>query len=417
MKNLSLLTTCAIAVCMASSALAQQKTLTVASFPSFDEAIKVAIPLYKKIRPDVDIKLVSLGYGDHHNAMVTALSTGAGLPDVMGVEIGFIGKFAASGAVEDLSKPPYNALTHKSKIVGYTFSQGSNLEGGLAAMPADIGPGTLLIRQDILDKSGVTNAQLTQSWESYINAGKVIKEKTGVLLLPHANSINEVYIRANVKSGEGIYFDKNNKPLFNTPRFEKAFEYAKAVRVAGLDAKILPWTNEWSEGFKRGSFVTEMRGAWMLGQLSSWLAPETKGKWRASNLPNNAYSSWGGSFYAIPKKISDDQKKVAWEFITFMTTNKEMQVAAFKGLDAFPALIEAARDPFVEQPVEFFAGQKARQLWRSAAAKIPVITVNKLDPAAEEIMNAELTKVLDENKDIKLALADAQRQADRRSRK
>ena len=94
-----------------------------------------------------------------------------------------------------------------------------------------------------------------------------------------------------------------------------------------------------------------------------------------------------------------------------------MQVAAFKGLDAFPALIEAASDPFVEQPVEFFAGQKARQLWRSAAAKIPVITVNKLDPAAEEIMNAELTKVLDENKDIKLALADAQRQADRRARK
>lgn len=417
MKKLPLVTLSLLAAAMGSTALAQQKTLTVASFPSFDEAVKVAIPLYKKIHPEVDIKLVSLGYGDHHNAMVTALATGAGLPDVMAVEVGFIGKFAESGAVEDLSKPPYNALDYQDKIVKYTFAQATSNGGVLAAMPADIGPGTLLIRQDILDKAGVTNAQLIQSWDSYIQAGKTIKEKTGAYLVPHANSVSDVYIRSNIKDGEGIFFDKSNKPLLTTPRFEKAFEYAKAVRVAGLDAKILPWTNEWSEGFKRGSFVTEMRGAWMLGQLSSWLAPETKGKWRASALPNGAYASWGGSFYAIPKKIADDKKKMAWDFITFMTTNKEMQIAAFNGLDAFPALIDAANDAFVDKPVDFFGGQKARQLWRTAAAKIPAIDVNKLDPIADEIMNAELAKVLDENKDIKTALADAQRQVERRARK
>ena len=31
---------------------------------------------------NVEIKLVSLSYGDHHNAMTTALATGANLPDV-----------------------------------------------------------------------------------------------------------------------------------------------------------------------------------------------------------------------------------------------------------------------------------------------------------------------------------------------
>ncbi len=399
------------------SAFAQQKTLVVASFPSFDEAVKAAIPLYKKINPDVNIKLVSLSYADHHNALVTALATGAGLPDVVGVEVNFLGKFVESGGLEDLSKPPYSALQHKDKIVRYTFAQATSKAGGLVAMPADLGPGSLFFRNDILAKAGVSEKDLTQNWESYIAAGKTIKAKTGAFLVPNATTLSDVYIRSSIKDGDGIYFDKNDKVLVNTPRFERAFELAKSVRSQGLDAKIAPWTSEWNEGFKRSSFATEMSGAWLAGHLGSYIAPETKGQWRVANLPSGVFASWGGSFYAIPKKISDEKKKLAWDFINFMTTNKEMQLIAFKQLDAFPALIEAAKDSFIDQPIEYLGGQKARQIWRTAASNIPAITVNKLDPIAAEIVAAELDKVLETNKSIKTALVDAQRQIERRIRK
>jgi multiple sugar transport system substrate-binding protein len=398
------------------SVYAQEKTLIIQSFPSFDDAVKAAVPLYKKHRPDVKIKLVSLGYGDHHNALTTALSTGAGLPDVVAVEVNFIGKFAASAGLEDLSKAPYNATVHKDKIVKYTFAQASS-GSQLSAMPADIGPGALFLRQDVLEKAGVTEAQLTQSWESYIEAGKVIKAKTGAFLVPNANTVSNTFIRSDIKDGDGVFFDKNDKPLVTTARFERAFTLAKTVRTSGLDAKVSAWSNEWSEGFKRGTFATEMSGAWLTNQLSKSLAPDTKGKWRVAQLPNNAFASWGGSFYAIPKKISDEKKKMAWDFIEFMTTNKEMQLAAYKQLDAYPALIEAGKDSFADQPIDFLGGQKARLLWRTAAAKIPAIEVNKLDPIADEIVSGELDKVLDSNKDIKTALADAQRQIERRIRK
>ena len=51
-------------------------TITVAAFPALDAAVKAAIPLYKKQHPDVDIKLVSLAFADHHVAMTTSLATG-----------------------------------------------------------------------------------------------------------------------------------------------------------------------------------------------------------------------------------------------------------------------------------------------------------------------------------------------------
>jgi multiple sugar transport system substrate-binding protein len=398
-------------------AMAQQKTLLVASFPSFDEAVKSAIPLYKKVRPDVTIKLLSLSFGDHHNALVSSLATGTNLPDVAAVEFGYLGRLIESGALEDLSKPPYSALKFKSKLVPFTVSQATRSDGSFAAMPADIGPGTMFYRKDILDKAGVTEVQLNKSWESFIDAGKTIKAKTGVYLLPNAGSIFNVYIRSNIKSGDGIYFDSKDKPLLTSPRFVKAMELAKAVRVAGLDQKIGSWSNEWNEGFKRGSFAVEMSGAWLAGHLNDYIAPETKGLWRAANLPGGAYASWGGSFYGIPKKLSDDRKKMAWDFIEFMTTNKEMQLAAFRDLNAFPSLLEAMKDPFVDQPMPFLGNQKARQMWRTVAEQIPSVNVNKLDPVAEEILAAELDKVLETNKDIKTALEDAQKQAERRIRR
>ena len=39
-----------------------QTVLTVASFKDLDRSVQAAIPLYKKIHPEVEIKLVALGY-------------------------------------------------------------------------------------------------------------------------------------------------------------------------------------------------------------------------------------------------------------------------------------------------------------------------------------------------------------------
>ena len=390
-------------------------TLTVASFPSFDEAVKVAIPEFKKKYPDVEIKLVSLAYPDHHTAMTTALATGTKLPDVMAVEIGFIGKFAESGGLEDLGAAPYNAMQYQKQFARFTYPQAMSGLGKLAAIPADIGPGALFYRKDLLDKAGVTEAELTKTWDGFVEAGKKVKAATGAYMIANAGDLKDIYIRSGLKDGEGIYFDKGGKVLVDSPRFQKAFELAKAARVAGIDGKIGAWSNEWGEGFKRDKIATQMMGAWLGGHLASWLAPDTKGNWRSAQLPNGAFASWGGSFYAIPKKA--ENKQLAWEFIKYMTLDKEQQLRAFRALDAFPSLIAAQDDAFVDQPIAFLGDQKARQLWKVSAQKIPATSVHRQDPVAQEIVNAELENVLEKGKDIKQALVDAKSQIEKRVRR
>ena len=388
---------------------AARQTLTIAAYPAVDEIVKSALPIWNRLHPDVDVKVVSRQFTDHHTAMTTALSTSFYLPDVMALEVGYLGRFAQGGGLEDLSLDSYGIKRFQSNYVPYAFQQATNRKGAVVAAPSDIGPGTLLYRTDLLTKAGVSEAEMTASWDSYVAAGAKIKAATGAYLMAHARDMKDIVIRTGIKPGDGLYFDSQSNVLVTSPRFVRAFELARKVRQQKLDAKVIAWSNEWSEGFKRGTIATQMSGAWLSGHMNNWLAPSTRGLWHAAQLPEHSYAAFGGTFFAIPKGVPAEHKQLAWQFIQLMTLNREVQLGAFKSQDAFPALIETYDDLFFELPIEFLGGQKGRAIWREAATHITAIAVHKQDSFADEVINTELDKVLDRGKDISVALADAQR--------
>lgn len=400
---------------LASNAYAAPTEITVASFPNFNQVAEVAIPKFEAKYPNIKVNLVTLAYGDHHNAMTTALATGANLPDVMGIEYAYIGRFVESGGLEDLNAPQYNAAKFTEQLVPYSVSQATSSKGMLSGIPADIGPGATFYRADILEAAGVTEEELLKDWDSFIQAGIKIKEKTGNYMLANAVDITDIYIRSNLKDGDGIYFDKEHNVLVNSPRFKEAFRLAKKARDAGIDAEIGAWSNEWTEGLRRGTISVQLMGAWLGGHLQDWIAPEAKGKWRTSQLPNGSYASWGGSFYSIPKKA--EHKEEAWTFIEFMATSTEIQKLGFTEINAFPALVATHTDSFFDEEVAYLGDQKARLIWREAASHIPAVTVDRYDEVARQVVNDSLEKVLENDADIDEVLANAEKQIKRRARR
>ncbi len=393
----------------------ERRTLTVAAFPLVDEIVKAAIPHWRRLHPDVDIQVVSRQYADHHTAITTALSTSVYLPDVMTLEASYVGRFSQGRGLDDLSQPPYLAAQYRSRFVPYAYDQCLNQRGELVALPTDIGPGTLLYRADLLAKAGLGPADLTQSWEAYVNAGVKLKATTGAYLISNAQVVKDIVIRSGLKPGEGLYFDRDSRVLVNSPRFVRAFELARSVRRNKLDARVNAWSNEWAEGFKRGTLATELSGAWMVGQMANWVAPDTKGLWRVAQLPDNTFVSYGGSSYAIPRHSAPARKALAWALIQLLTLDPAMQFAAFKSQDAFPALLATYDDPFFEEPLPFLGGQRARMLWRDAARRITATQVHKQNNFADEVIGTELDNVLEHDKDIGRALADAYRLLGRRA--
>lgn len=410
-----LLRALAAAVVACTAAAAPPVTITVASFPDLDRAAKAGLARWKALRPDVQVRIVPLNYADHHTAMFTQLATGSGLPDVMAIDFRFIGKFAQSGGFDDLLQPPYDAGPLLAAFVPFTIPQAMNRHGQLIGMPADIGPGTLLYRLDLIEKAGLSEADLTRSWEDFVAAGRQLKARTGAYLLADAGQLRDIVLRSGLQEGEGLYFHRDGRVLVDSPRFVRAFELGRAARRAGIDAGAVAWTNEWAAGFRQGRIASEIMGSWLAGHLRNWIAPDTAGRWRAAALPGGTFASYGGSFYAIPRLAA--HKREAWDFIRFLTLDRQQQVDALRALDSFPSLAEAHADPFLDEPMPFLGGQRARQLWRDTAARVPPVPVNRNDAMATDVIRDEFENVVSQGKDIRQALADAQRLIERRARR
>lgn len=397
------------------SAQGARQRLNVAAYPKLDAIVRAALPAWQARHPGVQVEVISREMNDHHTAMITALSTGSHLPDLMSLEVGYLGRFAQGRGLLDLRQAPLNGERLKSRFVPYTWGQAINKRGELLALPSDIGPGTLLYRNDLLLKAGLTEESLTRSWDDFIAAGRQIRARTGAALLAHARDMKDILIRTGVAGGDGLYFSADNKVLVSSPRFVRAFELARRVRREKLDAGVYNWSSDWTEGFRRGSIATQMLGAWLTGFLGSWLAPKTHGLWRAAQLPEGAFAAYGGSFYALPAKADPAKRALAWDLMQHLTLDRRLLLDAFQAHDIFPALVDTFDDPFFDQPLPFLGGQPARKLWREAARRIQPVAVHRQDAFADEVINTELDKVLTRGKDIPTALGDAERLLVRRA--
>jgi multiple sugar transport system substrate-binding protein len=391
--------------------------LSIAAYPLIDEIVKAALPQWRRLHPEVEIEVFSRQYADHHTAMTTALSTSAHLPDVMALEASYLGRFSAGGGLERLAGPPYGVEALQDRYVGYAYAAALNPQGQPVAVPTDVGPGTMLYRVDLLDRAGLQVADLSPSWEAYVEAGARIKAATGAYLISNAQALKDILLRTGVGDGEGLYFDRNSNVLVTSARFVRAFTLAREVRQRKLDARVTAWSNEWAEGFRRGRLATELSGAWMVGQMANWVAPGTRGLWRAAQLPGATFVGYGGTFYALPRRADPARRALAWDLIRLLTLDPGLQLAAFKSQDAFPALLATHEDPFFDEPLPFLGGQRARQLWREAARRIGPVRVHKQNNFADEVIGTELDNVIDRGKDIGRALADAARLLERRARR
>jgi len=321
-------------------------------------------------------------HGDHHKKLTTNLATQSGAGDIVIVDVSYVGAFINAGGFVNLSEEPYNAAQFEDGFVPYAWKQGQGTDGNQYGIPVDIGPGVMYYRRDALESVGGDIDSIISDWDSYIEYGRQLKEK-GIHLIADASDVAQILVRTTLEEGEGLYFDSEGNSLVTSDRFVNAFGLAKQIRDEGLDGQIGAWSNEWYDGFKGGTVATQLSGAWLLGHLQNWMAPETAGKWGASDLPGGIYGSWGGSFLAIPTQSENPAE--AWEFIKYLTTQEQPQVDSLRDLGAFPVLLSTYDDPAFDEPMDFLAGQKARQLFAEVAKKVPAVTPMKGDLIADDV--------------------------------
>jgi len=374
-------------------------------FPDYDSQLEAILDGF----PEHNVEMLMNEHGGHHDKLKTNLATGSGAGDVVLVDRGFVGSFINSGGFVDLTD---RFAPYKDEFAEYAVAQGQGGDGRQYAVPVDLGPGVMYFRRDYMEDMGYDIDNVIDDWDSYLDYGRELKEKD-ILLIGDATAVATAYWNFNVEPGNGLFFDADGEPLVTGPRFQRAFELAKTVRDEGMDGRISEWTEEWYAGFREGRFATQLSGAWLLGHLQNWMAPETSGNWGVSNLPDGIYGTWGGSFLAIPKQ--SEHQEAAWDLIEYMI-GEDIQRAGFANIAAFPAHTGTYDDAMFEESIEFLRGQQARLLFADIAQNVEPVQPHEGDQIAESLMTTALEQVLNDGVDIDTALSNAERQIRRRVR-
>ena len=379
----------------------------------WDDGGKLWADGYAKANPNIKVNFVNTPFADAHDKLLTSFAAGSGAPDVASVEIGRVGGFTAKGGLADLKAAPFDAGKYEQDLVKYKWIQGSTEDGRLVCFPWDIGPAGVWYRTDLFEANGLPTepeeveklfSGKEKTWDDFLAVAKQIKDKSGGKTFLFASAGTDIYGAVYRQQGEG--YQEGNKILIEE-KAARPFELAARARKEGLDANIDWWGAEWAAGVKSDAFAGMVIAAWMQGGLTRD-QPQTVGKWRVVHAPEANYN-WGGSFTAIPEQGKN--KDAAWEFIQWSCATAEGQNTLFKATGVMPAYKPAWEDPLYEQPVDFFGGQRAYQIWTEIADNIPGILRTPNDLQLDDIVGAELTKVLEEDKDPAQAVKDAEAEA------
>ena len=404
----------ALAIALSSGVAQAEEQIRFDTWPDHDKSFEGEIgKIFEKEHPKIKVEVLANNWPDHHNKLTTTLATGSGAGDVVTVDVEKIGAYVNEGGFVNLSKE-FGADKLEKLFPAYAWAQGKGTDGSQYAIPMNLGPGVMYYRREHMEDKGFKVEEVIKTWDSLLAYGEKLKEKK-VALVGNCGSLAQAIINTTVEPGNSIFFSPKGEPVVTNERFNQALTVAKTCRDKGLDARIGDWSNEWFEGLREGKFATQLSGAWLVGFLQGWIAPETGGKWGVSNVPNGVYGSWGGTFLAIPTQSKN--KKAAWEVVKFLGAGEAAQIDQFKRFAAFPSVVGTYDDPMFNEEMAFLKGQKGRLLFAEIAEKIQPVKPHKADNVARQIiLENVMGEVLNEGKDIKKALADAEKLIKRRTR-
>jgi len=354
-------------------------------------------PEFAKAYPNIKVKYTVIDYGGNadnpglYQNFQLAVTAGSGLPDVVSLEDSHLGQYVKLDALADLTDKvtPYLPFLPGQKV------QDASKDGKIYAMAIDSGPVALYYRRDVFEKAGVDPTSLA-TWDDWMAAGKVIKEKTGFPMWQQAKARNNARTFESLLWQQGLgYVDASGAVILDKePRIEQTLAFVGQTWKDGIAADNEEWTDPWYAAFNKGEVATHPGAVWMSTFFKSFIAPDAKGKWGVVPLPRwttdgSDTANDGGSSFAIP--AASTQKDAAWAWIQFYTGRPESVMTWYKASDIFPSLTAAYADPYFAAPDAYFGDQEVRQFFADLIPSVPAATVYSSDYA---VMNASLSSAI-----------------------
>ncbi|MGW0606442.1 ABC transporter substrate-binding protein [Streptomyces sp. NPDC002644] len=291
---------------------------------------------YEKLNPDIQIKETVIERNEnYYPALVNHLTTGSGLQDIQGVEVGNIAEITATQGdkLVDLSK-----YGKKGDFLDWKWQQGTTKGGQTVGLGTDIGPMAVCYRKDLFEKAGLPTdrEELSKLWEGdwakFIDVGRDFQKNApkGVTFIDSPGGL----LNAVLSSESEKFYDAKGDVVYKTnPAVKDGFTLTAEAAEEGLIGKQVQFQPAWDTTIANSQFAAMPScPPWMLGYIESKSKPESAGKWDVAKAPKAG--NWGGSFLSVPKAGKNTEaaaKLAAW------LTAPEQQAKLFAKRGSFPS--------------------------------------------------------------------------------
>jgi len=333
------------------------------------ERMQVAYPQYKVVEfkhlptPDTDAQIQKLLVG-------WAAEAWDSLPDACECPTPYFPILADNGVIVDLTD---YVTPYADKLAPATL-QAITRRGRIVAVPFSVGTSILWYRKDVCDMAGV-NMEVIETWEDYINVGKKVAGTYGgrerYMLALGVTEVNDILIQLMLgqQNGAGFFDPLTGETVVDTsPEMKRTFETIAKMNEEGIALRMDGWESDWYAALKNGTLVTYPSADWM-DQIFKLDMPETKGMWRAMQIPafepggcRGAYESGAAAVVAIAKPGRN--MDLIWKFMQHSFLDAETALELAEKWVLTPAYLPALEDPrYSEKEDEFYGGQKVRKLY------------------------------------------------------
>ncbi|MGW7264706.1 ABC transporter substrate-binding protein [Streptomyces sp. NPDC054842] len=360
-------------------------TITLGLFGTFGFKEAGLYDEYEKLNPDIKIQEnVTERNENYYPALVNHLTTGSGLADIQGVEVGNIAEVVDTQASKlvDLSKV---SGVKEGDFLDWKWKQATAKDGATVGLGTDIGPMAICYRKDMFEKAGLPTDrdELAKKWEGdwnkFVDVGEEYKKKApkGTTFLDSPGGL----LNAVLGSETEKFYDASGKVIYkDNPAVKSAFDLTAGAAKDGLTGNLTQFQPTWDQAFANGKFAAVSCPPWMLGYIASKANKETKGQWDVAKAPKGG--NWGGSFLAVPKagkNVEEASKLAAW------LTAPKQQATLFAKRGSFPSAQSSYELPEVTGAKnDFFGDAPIGTIFAAAAKDSPVQVIGPKDQIIQQ---------------------------------
>lgn len=361
---------------------------------------------FQKDHPDVTFVFEDMGTDQIYSKLVTSLSTGIGLPDVVAIEGEQMSGFGNKFPDKFLN---LNDLVEKDKHLAIKMSE-VMVEGNVLAFPWDGAPMATYYRRDAFEAAGV-NAEDIVTWDDFIEAGKKVEEKTDFRMMPMSETAGDLMYRTFLSQLGGFYFDAEGNTVVDAPESIKAMEMVKKLYDAGITQDYSGW-DEYILTITAEKVATISEAVWLMGSIKEE-ADFTNGKWGVIPLPKfeaggSSAATNGGAVVAIPSTTKNPD--IVKEYVKFAMTDEESLVAGFEKYGLYPSYIPVYENEIFTKTDDFFGGQKVYEIFNEYGKEIPAVNYTENFAEALEANKSAISKILLSGEPVDVTMQNLQKE-------